>query len=125
MSALGNLLWIILGGGIFFAPLYVVCGLILCITIVGIPFGIQIFKLAGLAFLPFGREVVEGEKKTGCISILMNIIWIICGGIELAFLHAILGLIFTITVIGIPFAKQHFKLAGLALVPFGKEIMND
>jgi len=122
MSSLGNVLWIFLGGGIFFMPLYFVAAIVNCLTIIGIPFGIQIFKLGVLSFLPFGKEVVPAESKSGCLSVFMNIFWIIFGGIEIAALHVLCALIYAITIIGIPFAKQHIKLAGLALTPFGKEI---
>jgi Predicted membrane protein len=122
MNTLGNILWVIFGG-LFMALGYFLSGLILCITIIGIPFGLQIFKIAGFALLPFGKDVVSGPTQSGCLSIVMNIIWILCGGIELAISHLILGIVFCITIIGIPFGKQHFKLMALALSPFGKEIV--
>ena len=109
-------------GGILISFYYAVVGLLFCLTIIGIPFGVQLFKMAGFAIWPFGREVTAGPNDTGCLSILMNIIWIICGGIEIAILHVWFGIIFCITIIGIPFGLQHFKMALLALVPFGKEI---
>lgn len=123
MSAIGNLLWIILGGFIIFLA-YLFGSLILCITIVGIPFGIQTFKLAVLSLMPFGKEVRQGERAGGCLYLLMNVIWLLFAGIEIAIVHFVLALIFAITIVGIPFAAQHMKLAALALVPFGNDIVD-
>ena len=95
---------------------------ILIITIIGIPFGIQTLKLAGLALWPFGKEAVYVENPPGCFSTVMNVLWIIIGGIWISLSHVLFGVLLGITIIGIPFAKQHFKLAGLALTPFGREI---
>ena len=122
MSLLGNILWIVLGGGIILFIQYLVAGVVLCLTIVGIPFGIQAFKLAFLALLPFGKSVGGSSSTSGLLSLVMNIIWLIVGGIGLVFTHAVFMVLTGITIIGIPFAKQHFKLAGLALMPFGREI---
>ena len=122
MNFLGNLLWILLGG-LFVSLYYAIVGLAFCLTIVGIPFGVQLFKIAGFALCPFGRQVVPGTNDGGCLSILMNIIWIIFGGIEIALAHVVLGITFCITIIGIPFGVQNFKMALLALTPFGKEIV--
>jgi len=119
MSAIGNILWIILGG-LLAAIAWVIAGLILCITIIGIPFGRQCFKIAALELAPFGREVVN--KGMGGLSLIGNILWIIFFGWELAVYHLILGIILMVTIIGIPFGVQHFKLAMLSLVPFGSEI---
>ena len=121
MKIIGNILWLILGG-ILISLYYALVGLLFCLSIIGIPFGLQLFKMAGFALWPFGREVVSGPNDAGCLSILMNIIWILCGGIEIAILHVWFGIIFCITIIGIPFGLQHFKMALLALAPFGKEI---
>lgn len=123
MSAIGNLLWIILGGFIIFLA-YLFGSLILCITIVGIPFGIQTLKLAVLSLMPFGKEVRQGERAGGCLYLLMNVIWLLFAGIEIAIVHVVLALIFAITIVGIPFAAQHMKLAALALVPFGNDIVD-
>jgi uncharacterized membrane protein YccF (DUF307 family) len=119
MSAIGNILWIVLGGGILLFFEYLVAGLILCITIIGIPFGVQCIKLALLALLPFGKEVTQTKSGTGCLSILMNILWIVIGGIVIAVTHLVFGILCAITIVGIPFAKQHMKLAALSLTPFG------
>jgi uncharacterized membrane protein YccF (DUF307 family) len=121
MSVLLNLIWLILGGFIVVIA-YVFGGLMLCITIIGIPFGIQCFKLAGLALAPFGREVREKEPPSGALAVIMNIIWIILPGLELAVLHLFLALFFAITIIGLPIAAQHLKMTRLALLPFGFEV---
>ena len=123
MTTFGNIIWIIFGG-LFLALGYVFSGIILCCTIIGIPFGLQIFKVASLALWPFGREVRYKQQSSGCLSTGMNVLWILIGGIWLALEHVIVGVIFFITIIGIPFGKQHFKLAAIALTPFGREIVS-
>ena len=121
MNFLGNILWLVLGG--FLVALYYwVVGLLLCITIVGIPFGIQLMKIGAFALWPFGHEAVSGPSDSGCLSILMNVIWILIGGVEIALLHLSFGILCCVTIVGIPFGIQHFKMTILALVPFGKEI---
>lgn len=122
MNFLGNLLWIIFGG-LFISLYYAIVGLLFCLTIVGIPFGVQLIKIAGFAICPFGRQIVAGSNDGGCLSIIMNIIWIIFGGIEIALAHVVLGITFCITIVGIPFGVQNFKMALLALTPFGKNIV--
>lgn len=121
MSFIGNLLWILLGGFIIFF-FYLFGGFILCLTIVGIPFGIQLFKLAVLSLAPFGKEVNTERSAGGLLSILMNVLWWVFGGVEVAVVHLVLALIFAITIVGIPFARQHIKLLKLALVPFGARL---
>lgn len=122
MNTLGNLVWLLFGG-ILIAIEYFITSILLMITIVGIPFGIQTMKMAGLAIWPFGKEIVNKPTANGgCITTLLTIIWLLIGGIGICLQHLLLGVIFAITIIGIPFAQQHFKLAGLALMPFGKEI---
>ena len=123
MNAIGNLLWIILGGFLIFI-LYLFGSLVLCITIIGIPFGVQTFKLAFLSLMPFGKEVRPGERAGGCLYLIMNVIWLLFAGIEIAATHAVLALLFAITIVGLPFAAQHVKLAYLALVPFGNDIVD-
>ncbi len=123
MSLLGNILWILLGGGIILFLEYLLAGLLLCITIIGIPFGIQCIKLSLLALLPFGKEIRHEEGAAGCLSTVMNLIWILIGGIWIALTHLIFAVICAITIIGIPFARQHMKLASLSLTPFGKKVM--
>jgi uncharacterized membrane protein YccF (DUF307 family) len=121
MNLLLNIIWLILGGFIIVLG-YVLGAVLLCITIIGIPFGIQCFKLAGLALAPFGREVREKEPPSGALAVIMNLIWIILPGLELAVLHLFLALFFAITIIGLPIAAQHLKMTRLALLPFGFEV---
>ncbi|MBN2350829.1 MAG: YccF domain-containing protein [Bacteroidales bacterium] len=122
MNLIGNILWIFLGGGLILFIEYIIGGIFLCLTIIGIPFGIQKFKLAVLSLRPFGLNVVETDRASGCLAIILNIVWILTGGIWIALTHVVLAIIFTILIIGIPFARQHMKLASLALTPFGKNL---
>jgi uncharacterized membrane protein YccF (DUF307 family) len=115
MSSVGNLIWIIFGG-LLSAIGWTIAGLLLCITVIGIPFGVQCLKIAGLTLAPFGREVSIGNFGAG--GLLMNIIWILLLGWELCIMHLIIAFFLGITIVGLPFAKQHLKLAGLALLPF-------
>ena len=123
MSILGNLVWLIFGG-IIIAIEYFIGSIILMITIVGIPFGIQTLKMGALAIWPFGRDTRVHSRASGCLYILMNLIWLLCGGIWIALTHALFGLLLCITIIGIPFGLQHFKLTAVALNPFGRDIVN-
>ena len=118
MSAIGNILWFLFGGLIGLS--WVLAGLIFCVTIVGIPVGMQCFKMAQLAFFPFGKEVVYGG---GGFSFLVNLIWILFFGWEMAIGYAVLGLVWCVTILGIPVGKQCFKMAKLALMPFGAEVV--
>ncbi|MFA5288172.1 MAG: YccF domain-containing protein [Bacteroidales bacterium] len=122
MSILGNILWLLFGG-IFIALEYMISGLLMCITIIGIPFGLQSFKLAAFALWPFGKTTRSVEPGTGCLSTVMNILWIFLGGIWIALSHLFWGALLSITIVGIPFGKQHFKMVSLALTPFGREII--
>lgn len=118
MRLLLNLLWLICGG--FLSALgWFTTGLLWCITVIGIPVGLQCFKLASVSLNPFGKEVVN---EGGAGSFLLNIIWIIFGGLELAVSNAVLGLLLCITIVGIPFGLQFFKIAKVALTPFGAEV---
>ncbi|MEO6283928.1 MAG: YccF domain-containing protein [Dyadobacter sp.] len=121
MNLIGNIIWLVFGGFIVFLE-YMISGLILCATIIGIPFGLQCFKIGILALFPFGRQVREVPMNTGCLSTLFNIAWIFLGGIWIALTHLVFGIILAITIIGLPFAKQHFKLMSLSFTPFGKEV---
>lgn len=121
MKFLGNILWLVLGGFIV-SLYYFIVGLLFCITIIGIPFGVQLIKMAGFALWPFGRNVMPDTNDGGCLAIVMNVIWILVGGIEIAMIHLFFGVGLCITIIGIPFGLQHFKMALLALMPFGKKI---
>lgn len=121
MNVLGNILWLLLGG-IFTAVEYFVSSLLMMITIIGIPFGLQTLKLGLLALWPFGHRVVDSGNSGGCLCLVMNVLWVILGGFAICLTHLVFGLILCITIIGIPFGRQHFKLAALALTPFGKTI---
>ena len=122
MSLLLNILWFILGG--FLVSLaYILGGILLCITIIGIPFGIQCFKLSILGIAPFGQEIRETEPPGGCVAVIMNVIWIILPGLELALIHLFLAAFFDITINGLPFAAQHLKMTRLAILPFGFRVV--
>lgn len=119
MSCLGNLLWFVFGG--FISGLsWMLAGCLWCISIIGIPYGIQCFKFASVSFFPFGKEIVYGG---GAVSFLVNVIWILISGIPLAIEHITIGCLLCVTIIGIPFGLQQFKLAKLALMPFGTSIV--
>ena len=118
MKLIGNLIWFLFGG-LETAIGWFLAGVLCCITIVGIPIGLQAFKLAGLVLWPFGKEVNYGG---GAGSLILNVIWIILGGLALVLSHLLCGVLFCITIIGIPFGRQHFKLAKLALMPFGATV---
>ncbi|RME81172.1 MAG: YccF domain-containing protein [Caldilineae bacterium] len=121
MSLLGNLIWLIFGG--FFAGLgYIIGGIGLCLTVVGIPFGVQSIKLGLINFAPFGKEVVESRQAWSPLAILFNIIWAVLFGWEIALIHLTSAIILTLTVVGIPFARQHLKLLPVALLPFGRTL---
>lgn len=122
MKILGNIIWLIFGGFAIFLE-YILAGLALCVTIVGIPFGIQSFKLGVLALWPFGQKIEYMNYAPGCLSTVMNIIWFFIGGIWIALTHVFFGLLLTITIIGIPWGTQHFKMASLAFTPFGRKLV--
>ena len=119
MNFIGNILWLLLGG-IIAAILWFIAGMILCLTVIGIPFGIQCFKIAAFVLWPFGKEIELGHFGAG--GLILNIIWLIFLGWEVAITHLVIGAILCITIIGIPFGLQHFKFAKLGLSPFGAEI---
>jgi uncharacterized membrane protein YccF (DUF307 family) len=121
MSFIGNIIWVIFGG-IFIFFQYIFGGLVLCLTIVGIPFGIQCFKFAIVGLAPFGVEITDTSSNIGCLSTVMNLIWLVFGGFWIVLTHLLFGLLFCVTVVGIPFGLQHFKLMNLAFSPFGKSI---
>jgi uncharacterized membrane protein YccF (DUF307 family) len=120
MNIVGNIIWLLIGG-IIAAAAWFLAGLILCVTIIGIPFGIQCFKIAQFVLWPFGREIELGNFGAG--GLIFNIIWLLVFGWEFAIGHLIIGAVFCITIIGIPFGLQHFKLAKLGLIPFGARII--
>lgn len=123
MNFILNILWLILGG-IFTFVEYVIASLLMMATIIGIPFGLQTLKLALLALNPFGKRIETVPQAGGCLSLIMNILWIILGGFAICISHLFFGLLLFITIIGMPFALQHFKLAALALAPFGKKVVS-
>ncbi|MEN9644167.1 MAG: hypothetical protein RL238_836 [Actinomycetota bacterium] len=123
-SLLLNLLWFFLSGIWLFIG-YVGSGIVMCITIIGIPFGIQSFKLAVFSLWPFGRSVVTTSAQTGAMSAIGNILWFLLAGVWLAIGHAMLGLLLCITIIGIPLGIGNFKLIPLALFPFCKTIVRN
>ncbi len=118
MKILGNLIWLICGGFISGISWFL-AGLFWCITIIGIPYGLQCFKFASLAFTPFGKEIAYGQ---GLTSFLVNFIWLIFFGIPMALENFFLGCICCLTIIGIPFGLQFFKIARLSLMPFGATV---
>ncbi|MDJ0637163.1 MAG: YccF domain-containing protein [Xenococcaceae cyanobacterium MO_188.B29] len=121
MSLLGNIIWLIFGG--FIAGIgYILGGLLICLTIIGIPFGQQAIKLGIATMTPFGREIVVTPSAGTFLNTVFNILWVIFVGWEIALAHLVSGLLLAITIIGIPFALQHFKLIPLALFPFGRKL---
>ena len=118
----GNLVWLVFGG-LLAAIGYLTGGFVLCVTIVGIPWGLQCFKLAGLVLWPFGKKVVSENNPMGCMNIFFNIVWILCGGLYTAIVHIVMGIILCVTIIGIPWGRQHFKLVEISLMPFGKRVV--
>ncbi|MEA3501267.1 MAG: YccF domain-containing protein [Actinomycetota bacterium] len=122
MRTLGNILWLVFGG-IAMAVGYAVAGLVMFVLIITIPFGIQAFKLAGFALWPFGRVMVEIPGKGGCATTIGNVLWVVLAGFWLALGHLIAAFFLAITIIGIPLAIANVKLAGAALVPFGRTVV--
>ncbi len=120
MRIIGNLIWVLLGG---FLPavLWFLVGILWSITILGIPVGIQCFKMAGLQLFPFGKDVTYQTMGAG--SFLVNLLWIFLGGIELALVNVTAGILLCMTIIGIPFGLQSFKMAKLSLMPFGAKVV--
>ncbi|KAJ1926131.1 hypothetical protein IWQ60_004066 [Tieghemiomyces parasiticus] len=124
LNLLGNVLWMVLGGWVVFLY-YVLGGAILCLTIIGIPFGYQCFKMALVGLWPFGKTVHWNPELSTCLTTVFNLVWLVLFGWELFLLHLILMLVFAITIIGIPFAVQQWKLAKVSLWPFGTSIVED
>ena len=121
MSLLGNLIWLVFGGLVTGLG-YIVAGLVLCLTIIGIPFGLAAIKLGIANLAPFGKRVVE-RPGGGLLQLVFNLLWFLLVGWELALAHLVCALLLAITIIGIPFAVQHLKLVPLALFPFGRELV--
>ena len=121
MSLLGNVLWLVFGG--LLAGLgYILGGVLMCLTVVGIPFGIQSVKLGVATLAPFGKRIVEAPDANGPLEIVLNVLWLILFGWEIALTHLVSALVLAITVIGIPFALQHLKLVPIALLPLGRSL---
>ena len=123
MKILLNIIWLVFGG-VMTAIEYIISSVMLMITIIGIPFGLQTLKLAAVSLWPFGTNIAAGGWPSGCLADLMNLIWWFVGVIPIALTHLAWGIILCLTLIGIPFGLQHFKLMGLALFPFGKSVYN-
>lgn len=121
MSTMGNVVWLVFGG-LLAALGYIIGGLLLCLTVVGIPFGLQSMKIGIATLAPFGKEVVEAQEANSAIRIIFNILWLVLFGWEIALAHLFSALLLTITIVGIPFAKQHIKLIPLSLFPFGRDL---
>lgn len=118
MKTLGNIVWFIFGG--FLSGLsWLLAGVVLCVTIIGIPLGKQCFKFAKVSFFPFGKEI---DFEGGAVSTLVNVLWIIFFGLPMAVENAVLGAVWCVTIVGIPFGRQFFKLAKLSLMPFGAKV---
>lgn len=120
MNTLGNFVWLVLGGFVL-SMFWALAGILMCATIIGIPFGLQAFKIAAFVLWPFGREPEVGNM--GPVGLVGNILWIVLFGWELAVGHLVMGLIFCLTIIGVPIGLQHFKVARLAFIPFGADII--
>ncbi|HYV45019.1 MAG TPA: YccF domain-containing protein [Myxococcaceae bacterium] len=124
MTLLLNLLWVVFGGGLVIFIEYALAGLLLCLTVVGAPFGLQCFKIAGLGLFPFGKDIQDVRRGIGseAAGSLLNIVWFLVAGLWIFLSHLALALGLAVTLIGIPFAFQHLKLAMLALAPFGQRV---
>ena len=121
MSVFGNIIWLIFGG--FLAGLgYILGGLLLCLTIVGIPFGVQAINLGMATFAPFGKSIVAKPRGDGCLALGFNVLWIVLFGWEIAIAHLTGAALLAITIIGLPFAKQHLKLIPVSLAPFSYDL---
>jgi uncharacterized membrane protein YccF (DUF307 family) len=121
MSLLGNIVWLVFGG-LLAAIIYFIGGLLLCLTIVGIPFGLQSWRLGMATLAPFGKDLVVEDDANSPLRLIFNVIWLIFFGWEIALCHAVHAGLLAITVIGIPFAWQHVKLIPIALLPFGRRL---
>lgn len=121
MNIFLNIIWFVFGG-LMVAVEYAISSVVMMLTIIGIPFGLQTLKLAKVALWPFGTEVVDDGWPSGCLAGVMNVVWWFVGGVPIALTHMLWGLIFCVTVVGIPFGMQHFKLMKLALFPFGTKV---
>lgn len=121
MTFLANVIWLIFGGLIVGLG-YIIGGLALCLTIIGIPFGLQAIRLGKATLTPFGKEVVESEHSGRRLRVVFDLIWLVLFGWEIAVAHLLSAVVLGITIIGIPFGKQHLKLAPVALLPFSRDL---
>jgi len=121
MSVIGNIIWLIFGGFITGMG-YILGGLLVCVTIVGIPFGMQAIKLGAASMTPFGKEIVVLKEVNEFWQMVANVLWAVVLGWEIAVAHLVHAVILAITIVGLPFAKQHIKLIPIALFPFGREL---
>lgn len=121
MSYLGNAIWLIFGG-LLAALFYIIWGVLICLTFVGIPFGLQCIKLGIAVLAPFGKELYRSPQAGDTLYVIMNLIWFVLFGWQIALIHLILALVLALTLIGLPFAKQHIKLIPLAVFPFGHDL---
>jgi uncharacterized membrane protein YccF (DUF307 family) len=121
MSFLGNIVWLIFGG-LIAGLAYMAIGVLLCLTIIGIPFGVQTFKIGIATLAPFGKNVVELPDANSPGRVIFNVLWIVLAGWELALSHVVWACVLALTIVGLPFAVQHIKLIPLALMPFGRDL---
>lgn len=121
MRTILNVIWLVLSG-FWLALAYALAGLIMCILIITIPFGIAAFRLAGYVLWPFGRTVVP-KRGAGTASLVGNVIWFILAGLWIAIGHIMSGFVLCLTIIGIPLGIANFKLAFVAIAPLGKDIV--
>ena len=122
MSFVGNLVWLVFGG-LVAGLSYIVAGFALCLTIIGIPFGVKAMQFGWMVMMPYGKGVTLTPSAPGCVSVLFNIIWLVAVGWSIALTHLLFGIILLPTLIGIPFALQHFKLVPVALFPFSYRLL--
>ena len=122
MRTLGNILWFALAGA-WLALGYAMCGVLLCLTLIGIPFAVQAFKLAWFSLWPFGRKLAPAAGSGGLLETVVNLLWLVLFGWGLFVAHVVAGLLLRLTVVGIPFGVKAFELSVLALLPFGKTIV--
>ena len=121
LALIGNILWFLLGG-LWMGLEWLIMGLLFCLTIVGIPYGVACFRIAQFAFFPFGKTVVPSENAGAC-TFLLNLIWIIFAGLWLWISAVITGLFFCLTIIGIPFGIACFRIAKVSFAPLGKKVV--
>lgn len=121
MSLLGNLIWLICGG-LWSGILYMLAGALLCLTIIGIPFGLMAFRLGLASMAPFGKRIVDRPDEQGLLHLVFNVVWLLVAGWGIAVSHMVWALILAVTIVGLPFAKQHLKLVPVALLPFGRDL---